>query len=32
MFAADTATKSVCSGSCASAWPPATATRASAPG
>ena len=26
MFAADTPTKSACSGSCASAWPPATAT------
>jgi predicted lipoprotein with Yx(FWY)xxD motif len=26
MFAADTATTSACSGSCASAWPPATAT------
>jgi predicted lipoprotein with Yx(FWY)xxD motif len=32
LFAADTPTKSACSGSCASAWPPATATGTPAAG
>jgi predicted lipoprotein with Yx(FWY)xxD motif len=31
LFQADTATKSACSGACASVWPPATATATGAP-